>query len=596
MTITWQVLQSQDSTTSNAIVTVFLKSPDFIAESRHVTAEILQRDNEDASKLKQGIDLAIEKGVIPSSIEVEPTTNIDVIGKSVDQVCEVIMQKLGPAAQTGCILTLQGLSGTGKGTTVERLKGLLPRVSTWSNGNVFRSLTLLAVTHSEQTGCTLEEALTPALLKSFVGMLSFGKIGDKFDVTIDGLGIKARVSEVCNTLLKQKKVSTTIPTVARVTQGEVIHFVQGALDLMVKDGMSVLLEGRKQTLDYIRTPHRFELTLSDQQLIGQRRVAQVIAASALEDLKGRKEVDDAAVHLALKQSLAKIQQQRSAASTDKKPDKTPRNINSRQAVAAGTVFKKVFNVSKKEGNKYGTELSWEFKSEEDYDICFSLEKDGKTIQPKSRCTTNKGTLIIPCDESCKVVFLWDNSYSWVNSKNIDYKVTVLLPHEVEAREIEYERVLREEAIVRAEQQRLQQEAEEKERQEEAKRQEALCADIRAECARLASEVKKEKKAWEDQRDLLEDKRKQTLREIARRFEELQQELEKGINEKISTVEEMIDAVSEKVKGVTTERDAMEMIVVDLQDQLSNDLDVSELSMSDMSFGDEHEEDDHPSSP
>ena len=31
---------------------------------------------------------------------------------------------------------------------------------------------------------------------------------------------------------------------------------------MRTDGMNVLIEGRKQTLDYVRTPHRFELTLS----------------------------------------------------------------------------------------------------------------------------------------------------------------------------------------------------------------------------------------------------------------------------------------------------------------------------------------------
>ena len=45
-----------------------------------------------------------------------------------------------------------------------------------------------------------------------------------------------------------------------------INFVQSALQQMTADGWSVLLEGRKQTLDYIRTPHRFELVLSDDQV------------------------------------------------------------------------------------------------------------------------------------------------------------------------------------------------------------------------------------------------------------------------------------------------------------------------------------------
>ena len=63
---------------------------------------------------------------------------------------------------------------------------------------------------------------------------------------IEGLGIKAMVSEVANTLLKDPKVSKNIPTVARVTQGEVITFAAGCADQMRKAGMNVLMEGRAQ--------------------------------------------------------------------------------------------------------------------------------------------------------------------------------------------------------------------------------------------------------------------------------------------------------------------------------------------------------------
>ena len=42
------------------------------------------------------------------------------------------------------LLVLVGASGTGKGTTVARLAQQLPNAVTWSNGNVFRALTLLA--------------------------------------------------------------------------------------------------------------------------------------------------------------------------------------------------------------------------------------------------------------------------------------------------------------------------------------------------------------------------------------------------------------------------------------------------------------------
>ena len=45
--------------------------------------------------------------------------------------------------------------------------------------------------------------------------------------------------------------------------------------------MVVLLEGREQTVNYVRTPLRFTLGLSDDTLIGKRRAAQRLGAAAL---------------------------------------------------------------------------------------------------------------------------------------------------------------------------------------------------------------------------------------------------------------------------------------------------------------------------
>ena len=96
---------------------------------------------------------------------------------------------------------------------------------TWSNGNIFRSVTLLAATWCEQQegidGFDKEKALTKENLASFMGMLSFGKNDDdQYDTRIQGLGLDLYVSKVQNTELKAAKVSKNIPTVAEVTQGE----------------------------------------------------------------------------------------------------------------------------------------------------------------------------------------------------------------------------------------------------------------------------------------------------------------------------------------------------------------------------------------
>jgi len=185
-------------------------------------------------------------------------------------------------------VALVGLSGTGKGTTMSKLKELIPNSLTWSNGNIFRSLTLLATTHCVQQGMDFsEEVLTPGNIRRWINMLKFGRINDKYDIEIDGLGLKLMVSDVQNTVLKGPMVKRYIPTVAKYSQGEVISFAGAALQSMEAQGSVVLLEGREQTVNYIATPHRFQLILPDATLIGQRRAAQRIASATVKAMKDR---------------------------------------------------------------------------------------------------------------------------------------------------------------------------------------------------------------------------------------------------------------------------------------------------------------------
>jgi hypothetical protein len=81
---------------------------------------------------------------------------------------------------------------TVQGTTVAALREKLERddgkrVVCWSNGNVFRSVTLLAVTWCEEEcrrkggtstvdSLDINEALTKENLASFMSMLEFGKV------------------------------------------------------------------------------------------------------------------------------------------------------------------------------------------------------------------------------------------------------------------------------------------------------------------------------------------------------------------------------------------------------------------------------------
>jgi len=273
-TVSAEVLAAGGANLCGAIIAAYDGDSHFEMFGKQYLDELLARDDEDGVKLQKGIQLAIDKGVLPAKVDVEKTTTVFADGKAPEEVTEEVMKALGDAPSKGCVMTLQGLSGTGKGTTVDMLKKKLPNAQTWSNGNIFRSLTLLAKTYAEQNKCSLEESLTPELLKEFLGYLTFDKFGDSFDTKIEGLGMKHMVSEVQNTVLKT--VSKDIPTVAEKTQGEVITFIQDALKKMTAAGVNVLLEGRTQTLNYIRTPHRFELKLADMSVVGKRQAALVI--------------------------------------------------------------------------------------------------------------------------------------------------------------------------------------------------------------------------------------------------------------------------------------------------------------------------------
>ena len=89
------------------------------------------------------------------------------------------------------------------------------------------------------------------------------------------LGIWRRLA---NTALKAPRVGKNIPTVAELTQGEVIDFAARAVEEMRTGGFNVIMEGRAQTLNHVRSPYRFELVMADTSLIGKRRLAQRLGA------------------------------------------------------------------------------------------------------------------------------------------------------------------------------------------------------------------------------------------------------------------------------------------------------------------------------
>ena len=289
--ISYALLQQQNAETSAALIDLYNRSPSFAKLAQQEGDLIRQRDAEDEAKLAVGIEFAKKKGVIDPAFVPEPYVSIDVLGKTPSDVAQIILHHVGNDHQHN-VVVLVGLSGTGKGTTTTVLRQALQdqnrTVVTWSNGNIFRAVTLLAATWNQQqfgadAPFDADKTLTKENLAAFMKMLSFVKRPDThtYDTRLQGLGLDLYLSEVQNTTLKTPLVSKNIPTVAQATQGEVILFAADAIQRMGADGIFVLLEGRAQTVNYVRTPHRFQLELSDATLIGKRRAAQRLMGAAL---------------------------------------------------------------------------------------------------------------------------------------------------------------------------------------------------------------------------------------------------------------------------------------------------------------------------
>ena len=76
--ISMTVLEKQDAGTSAAIVTALAADETFVRLSKASTAAIIQRDEEDASKLQQGIQIGVNRGVLNGDLKPAAYQQIDV--------------------------------------------------------------------------------------------------------------------------------------------------------------------------------------------------------------------------------------------------------------------------------------------------------------------------------------------------------------------------------------------------------------------------------------------------------------------------------------------------------------------------------------
>lgn len=256
--------------------------------SRYELESIQCRDKEDADKIKSGIEYSINKNYISPIGKLPQYCPIIADNKTTEEICSDIQKQLKKTNGKKEPLILVGLSGTGKGTTAKALHQHIKQSLLWSNGNIFRIIYWQCLDrgitkNKYQQGKITDEDIDATILK-ILDKVSVQIVNEKIDIictTHDGKNY--HIHEIENSILKDPSVESMVEFLAGKTQGHVINFARKSVDTLSKKSM-MILEGRKETLNFIPSNNRFELVIRDQSVLGMRRAAQKIADQIEDDI------------------------------------------------------------------------------------------------------------------------------------------------------------------------------------------------------------------------------------------------------------------------------------------------------------------------
>uniref|UniRef100_A0A7S4QAC4 Uncharacterized protein n=2 Tax=Alexandrium monilatum TaxID=311494 RepID=A0A7S4QAC4_9DINO len=203
--------------------------------------------------LERGIQLALERELLPRDVEVEPVKHVELSGRSAEDAADEIIGTLGEAASSGCVVVLQGKACDEKKAVVTELKYKLGQAEVWPMVTFFRAMTFMLLTFSEQTGSTLQDVLQkPEMIAAGIEMIEeMGESKSLGEMAANAESMMAMTSDA-------SKIGENLPLSLEYGQGELINFVTSALGKVAGTGLTVLIDGEVETLRYIRSPHRFE--------------------------------------------------------------------------------------------------------------------------------------------------------------------------------------------------------------------------------------------------------------------------------------------------------------------------------------------------
>lgn len=217
-----------------------------------IEAEIIERDRKDdlinEKNYKEFVDLGLKPNLRGRHVVVD--TGIYV---GIENVVDLIIDQIKDEDR---VITIQGLSGTGKSSTAKFLAKKL-NGATFSLGEVFRYLTY-RYNEGKVDLVKIIKGLDYRWVEKDINLFE----GEK------------NISIILLKELRSEKIEQLVPMVASLCQKEVVEFMTHQISKLAQEGeRRIVIEGRKFTLDFLPCDLEVELT-ADTEIRAIRRSKQ----------------------------------------------------------------------------------------------------------------------------------------------------------------------------------------------------------------------------------------------------------------------------------------------------------------------------------
>ena len=220
---------------------------------RQVLKAIKDRDSKDARLEKINRAKLLKLGLKlyrPKRVLLVDTGKLEGVPRVVDHICKHLRSSEN-------VITLEGISGSGKSSTAELLADKINAVR-FSFGELFRYLTYLKLVK----GVNELEPIFEKLYYRYSGSKLFLWHG------------RRNVTKSLAKQLRDPGIERMVPRVAEVTQKPALELFAREIGVLGRSGRKIVIEGRAFTLDFLPSDIRIKLRC-DARIRARRRLGQM---------------------------------------------------------------------------------------------------------------------------------------------------------------------------------------------------------------------------------------------------------------------------------------------------------------------------------